>query len=61
MYIIAERINGMFKDVKEAIRERNAKVIQDLALRQQAAGAYALDVNVGPAVADARSALLWLV
>ena len=61
MFIIAERINGMFKDVKEAIRGRNAKVIQDLALRQQAAGAYALDVNVGPAVADGQGALLWLV
>lgn len=61
MYVIGERINGMFADVKKAIREKNAKVIQDLAVRQMAAGASALDVNVGPAVADSQGAMLWLV
>lgn len=61
MYVIGERINGMFSDVKQAIREKNAAVIQDLARRQMAAGATALDVNVGPAVSDAHGAMLWLV
>ncbi len=61
MYVIGERINGMFVDVKAAIREKKAAVIQDLAKRQLAAGAKALDVNVGPAVADAAGAMLWLV
>jgi len=61
MYVIGERINGMFVNVKEAIRNREAKVIQDLALAQVAAGASALDVNVGPAVSDAKGAMLWLV
>ncbi len=61
MYIIGERINGMFEDVKQALRERKAPVIQDLAKRQMAAGAWALDLNVGPAVADAKGAMLWLV
>jgi len=61
MYVIGERINGMFSDVKEAIRGKNAEVIQDLAKRQMAAGASALDVNVGPAVSDAEGAMLWLV
>jgi 5-methyltetrahydrofolate corrinoid/iron sulfur protein methyltransferase len=61
MYVIGERINGMFKEVKEALREKNAKVIQDLALSQVAAGADALDVNVGPAVSDAKGGMLWLV
>ena len=61
MYIIGERINGMFVNVKEAIRNREAKVIQDLALAQMAAGASALDVNVGPAVSDAKGAMIWLV
>jgi len=61
MYIIGERINGMFKDVKQALRDRDASVIQDLAKRQTAAGATALDVNVGPAVSDAQGAMLWLV
>jgi len=61
MYVIGERINGMFEDVKHAIREKDAKVIKDLALRQVRAGATALDVNVGPAVSDAEGAMMWLV
>ena len=61
MYVIGERINGMFKDVKRAIREKDPKPIQDLALKQLAAGAQALDINVGPAAADARTAMAWLV
>lgn len=60
MYVIGERINGMFENVKQAIRHKNAKVIQDLAKRQLAAGAVALEVNVGPAAADAQGAMLWL-
>jgi len=60
MYVIGERINGMFENVKRAIRHKDAKVIQDLAKRQLAAGAVALDVNVGPAAADAQGAMLWL-
>ena len=61
MYVIGERINGMFEDVKEAIRQKDQQVIQDLAKRQLEAGAYALDVNVGPAASDAKGAMLWLV
>jgi 5-methyltetrahydrofolate corrinoid/iron sulfur protein methyltransferase len=61
MYVIGERINGMFANVKAAIKAKKAKVIQDLAKRQLAAGAQALDVNVGPAAADAKGAMLWLV
>ncbi len=61
MFIIAERINGMFVDVKNAIQEKNAQVIKDLALRQIACGASALDINVGPASSDAEGAMKWLV
>jgi len=61
MYVIGERINGMFEDVKQALKDKNKEVIQDLAKRQMAAGASALDVNVGPAVSDAKGARLWLV
>ena len=52
MYVIGERINGMFVDVKDAIVSQDASVIQDLAKRQLAAGATALDVNAGPAAAE---------
>lgn len=60
MYVIGERINGMFEKVKQAIRRKNAKVIQDLAKKQLTAGAAALDVNVGPASSDDQGAMLWL-
>ncbi len=61
MYIIGERINGMFADVKQAIVDKDPAVIKELARKQLAAGADALDVNVGPASADAEGSLMWLV
>jgi len=61
MYAIGERINGMFRSVGAAIREKNPETIQELAKRQLAAGADALDVNVGPAAADPLEAMEWLV
>ena len=61
MILIAERINGMFTDVKQAIAEKNKKVIQDLAKRQTEAGATYLDVNVGTAAADQEGTIQWLV
>ena len=61
MILIGERINGMFKDVKQAIAEKNKQVIQDLAKRQTEAGASYLDVNVGTAAADQEGTMQWLV
>ncbi|MFC1631777.1 dihydropteroate synthase [Candidatus Omnitrophota bacterium] len=61
MLVIGERINGMFKDVGQAIADKDKATIQDLAKRQVAAGAGMLDVNVGPAAADAVAAMQWLV
>jgi 5-methyltetrahydrofolate corrinoid/iron sulfur protein methyltransferase len=61
MYVIGERINGMFQDVRKAIRKHDKKIVQELAGKQAQAGAAALDLNVGPASADAAGAMLWLV
>lgn len=61
MYIIGERINGMFLDVRKAIQEQDAAVIKDLAQRQEEAAANALDANVGPAAEDPVAAMRWLV
>ena len=61
MILIGERINGMFINVKEAIADRNKKVIQELAQKQTEAGATYLDVNVGTAASDQESAIQWLV
>jgi len=61
MIIIAERINGMFTDVKQAIADKDKKVIQELAKKQTEAGAAYLDVNVGTAAADQEGTMQWLV
>ena len=61
MITIGERINGMFTDVKNAIKNKDAKVVQELAKRQTDAGATYLDVNVGTAAADQLNTMKWLV
>lgn len=61
MFIIGEKINGMFGSVARAIREKDEKFIRKLAASQIAAGADALDVNVGPASDEPESAMKWLI
>ncbi len=61
MYVIGERLNGMFKSVHKAIQEKDKKAIQDLALAQTGAAAQALDLNVGPASDKPVQAMMWLV
>lgn len=61
MLLIGERINGMFTKVKDAIADKDKKVIQELAQKQTEAGAAYLDVNVGTAAADQQGAMQWLV
>jgi len=57
MFVIGERINGMFTDVKKAIQAQDPAPIQQLAREQVAAGANALDINVGPASSDKLGAM----
>ncbi len=61
MFVIGERINGMFSETRRGIEERDKKIIQNLALRQLRAGADALDVNVGPTKGKAIDNMRWLV
>jgi 5-methyltetrahydrofolate corrinoid/iron sulfur protein methyltransferase len=61
MIIIGERINGMFKKVREAIQNKDAAFIRDLAANQVKAGATILDINVGTASTDPESDIVWLV
>ena len=61
MILIGERINGMFKNVKQAIADKNKQIIQDLAGQQAKAGANYLDVNIGTAAADQEGTMQWLV
>jgi 5-methyltetrahydrofolate corrinoid/iron sulfur protein methyltransferase len=61
MFIIGERINGMFKDVAEAIKNKDRNIIQNLARKQIECGANALDINVGPSSSSPKEAMEWLV
>lgn len=60
MIIIGENIHIISKNVSAAIKERNAKVIQDLAIAQTKAGANYLDLNVGPARKNPEETVEWL-
>jgi 5-methyltetrahydrofolate corrinoid/iron sulfur protein methyltransferase len=61
MFIISEKINGMFRAVRNAIAEKDAEAIQRIAKEHLAAGADALDINVGPASRDKEGTMKWLV
>ena len=61
MFIIGELINGMYKDIGSAIKEKNRAAIQKCALEQVKAGADALDVNCGPASRHPISDIQWLI
>jgi 5-methyltetrahydrofolate corrinoid/iron sulfur protein methyltransferase len=61
MKIIAEKINGTRKRVGQAIAERDAAFIQELALKQTNAGADWLDVNAGTHPSREPEDLIWLI
>lgn len=61
MYVIGENIHIISPSVKKAIKERNGRFFQDLAVRQVEAGADALDLNLGPRKKDGEEIFPWMV
>lgn len=61
MFVIGERINGMFRAVARAIQQRDGGAIAELARKQVAGGAHALDINTGPTADDPAEVMTWLV
>lgn len=61
MQIIGENIHIISPRVKNAIKERDLKFFQDLAVRQVEAGANALDLNIGPQKKAGAEIMPWLV
>jgi 5-methyltetrahydrofolate corrinoid/iron sulfur protein methyltransferase len=61
MLIIGELINGMYRQVGQAIANRDKTVIQKLAQDQVNAGANFLDINTGPLSKDPLEDMKWLV
>lgn len=61
MIVIGERINGMFKDIREGIIESDKNPIQEWAVKQTENGATFLDVNTGASAVDQVATMKWLV
>jgi 5-methyltetrahydrofolate corrinoid/iron sulfur protein methyltransferase len=60
MYIIGENIHIISQRVKDALKNRDAKFFQDLAVRQVEGGAQALDLNLGPRKKDWDEVFPWI-
>jgi len=61
MILIGESIHIISKQVSDAVKERNPKVIQELAKAQADSGADYIDLNLGPAKRDPEEVTSWLV
>ena len=59
MILIGENIHIISRTISQAIRERDAKVIQDLAIKQ--AEVDYIDLNVGPMRKNPEETMQWLV
>ncbi|MEA1963894.1 MAG: dihydropteroate synthase [Candidatus Aerophobetes bacterium] len=60
MIFVGERINGGFKDIQRAIKEKDASIIQRWAKIQSDAGADYLDVNMG-AASNKIDDFIWMI
>ncbi|MBM4458889.1 MAG: dihydropteroate synthase DHPS [Chloroflexi bacterium] len=61
MKIIGENIHILSSKVKEALANRDRRFFQDLAVKQVEAGAWAIDLNIGPQKKLGHEILPWLV
>ena len=61
MQIIGENIHIISPKVKEALANRDGAFFVDLARRQKEAGAWALDLNIGPQKKAGPEVMNWLV
>ena len=60
MIFIGERINTGFKDINQAVTDKDPAPLEDWARKQAAAGATFLDVNLGAVSADPAD-MCWMV
>ncbi len=61
MKCIGENLNVMQKGMALAFRERNPEPVQAMALAQERAGMYWIDINLGPARKDGAELMAWVV
>ncbi len=61
MLLIGENIQIMSPPIKQAIEARDARYIQELAVRQVEAGAGIIDLNIGPQKKLGHEVMPWIV
>jgi 5-methyltetrahydrofolate corrinoid/iron sulfur protein methyltransferase len=61
MILIGENLNIMVKTIGQAMKERNPKPIQELAVAEAEAGVDYIDVNLGPARKGGEELMEWMV
>ena len=60
-YRIGENLNVVTKIYGQAMKERNPKPLQELALKEAEAGVDFIDVNIGPARKGGEELMEWIV
>lgn len=61
MKLIGENLNIMSKKYGKALKERDAKTLQELAVQEAQAGMDYIDLNIGPAGKTGEELMSWLV
>jgi len=61
LILIGENLQILAKAVSEAIQNRDARPLQELAVKQAEAGVHYLDLNIGPARKQSEETMSWLV
>lgn len=61
MILIGENLNVMVKKIGQAIKEKNSKPIQELAVAEAEAGVDYIDINLGPARKGGEELMEWMV
>lgn len=61
MILIGENVNIMSRKYGAAMKEKDAKTIQELAVQEQEAGMHYIDLNIGPAGRIGEDLMDWIV
>jgi len=61
MFLIGENLNIMSKTLGPAMKERNAKPIQEMAIEETKQGVDYIDINIGPARKEGDKFMEWMV
>jgi 5-methyltetrahydrofolate corrinoid/iron sulfur protein methyltransferase len=61
MFLIGENMNIMSKKYGKAMKEKDARTVQELAVQEKEAGIDYIDLNIGPASRTGEELMAWMV